>query len=367
MDQADYRAALRAAQAATGSFAVPLSDRLLFVAKDTQQKRNEHEPTVSVTVAIPNPVSVQEATELVRSVQQVMEIKKFGIDNTRRIVVMSDRISKVRPAQELFKELLHYKTEIVVDLEFIEVDRNDSLTVGLTLPNNLTMGFFDPKIGLAQIAGRLVTIGGGMSLFGLAVPNAQFVAKMRESNGRTLLRARMRSTDGTAANFHVGDKYPILTGGYFGGVDTNNPNAYRPPPQFTFEDLGIVVKVTPKAHGSEEVALNVEAEFKVLAGAAVNGIPIISNRKVTAQLTVKNGEWGAMAGMLSGGEARSISGIAGLAQIPGLGALLRQHTRDRDTRDVLILLRPVVISGTSDEILTREIWVGPEGRPNMPL
>ncbi|MBI1787865.1 MAG: type II and III secretion system protein, partial [Acidobacteria bacterium] len=193
------------------------------------------------------------------------------------------------------------------------------------------------------------------------------VASMSRSNARSLLRVHLRSTDGQAATFHVGDKYPVLTGGYFGGVDSTNPSAYRPPPQFTFEDLGLVVKVTPKINGREEVSLNVEAEFKVLAGQALNGIPVISNRKATAQVRLKTGEWGLVAGMMNATEARAISGLAGLSRIPGLGHLLRRNSRDRDQRDILILIKPWVLSLTPDQILTRTLWVGPEGRPILPL
>ncbi|MBI1790483.1 MAG: hypothetical protein HYR60_23365, partial [Acidobacteria bacterium] len=278
MDQADYRQALHALQNVTGSFAVPLGERLLFVAKDTQQKRNESEPTVAVAVSIPQPVSVQEATELARSVQQLMEIKRFAVDNTRRLVVMSDRISKVRPAQQVFEELLYYRPEVRVDLEFLEVDRTDTLAVGLDLPTSFALRALSPHSPLPSLPGYLLKLGAGSTLFGIGISDATLVASMSQSNARSLLRVHLRSTDGQAATFHVGDKYPVLTGGYFGGVDSNNPSAYRPPPQFTFEDLGLVVKVTPKINGREEVSLNVEAEFKVLAGQALNGIPVISNR-----------------------------------------------------------------------------------------
>jgi hypothetical protein len=77
MDQADYREALHALEAATSSFVIPLGPKLFLVSKDTQQKRNDVEPTVTVVVSLPQTVTVQEAQELARAVQQVMEIKRF--------------------------------------------------------------------------------------------------------------------------------------------------------------------------------------------------------------------------------------------------------------------------------------------------
>jgi len=82
---------------------------------------------------------------------------------------------------------------------------------------------------------------------------------------------------------------------------------------------------------------------------------------------LKNGEWATVAGMMSANEARSISGLAGLAEIPGFGALLRQNNKSRDGDDVIILLRPRLLSLPPDETVTRSVWVGTETRPMLPL
>src|SRR5262249_12413063 len=57
LEQADYQEALRALEAATASFVVPLTDKLFLVAKDTQQKRNEVEPNASVTIELSQPTT----------------------------------------------------------------------------------------------------------------------------------------------------------------------------------------------------------------------------------------------------------------------------------------------------------------------
>src|ERR1700722_14789778 len=73
MDQADYREALRGLEAMTSSFIVPLGEHLILIVKDTQQKRSEVEPDVVVGIPIPQTVTVQEAQEVARDVEQVME------------------------------------------------------------------------------------------------------------------------------------------------------------------------------------------------------------------------------------------------------------------------------------------------------
>jgi general secretion pathway protein D len=58
-------------------------------------------------------------------------------------------------------------------------------------------------------------------------------------------------------------------------------------------------------HGTEDVTLTVEAEFKVLAGQASNGIPIISNRSLKSDVTLKMGEWAVVAGLIDDEDART--------------------------------------------------------------
>ena len=366
MQQADYREALHALEASTASFVVPLTGRLFLAVKDTLQKRADVEPAVTVVIPISQTVTVQEATELARNVQQVMELKRFGIDTAHRLVILNGPVAKVRPAQRLFEKLSAYRPEVSMDLEFLEVTRNDILNYGLTLPTSF------PIVPLTTILHNVPSLtsglsyflfGGGSAAFAVGVSTAQVTANFTNSKSRLLLKSTIRSLDGMAASFHVGEKYPILTSGYFGPASFSGPGAYTPPPSFNFEDLGLVLKVTPKVHGMDDVSLDLEAEFKVLSGSAVNGIPIVSSRKLTSKVRLKEGESAIVAGVMNPSEARTIAGLAGLERIPGLGWLTSQHNTTRSTDDVLILIRPHLLHPPPDGALTKPIWVGTDTRP----
>jgi Flp pilus assembly secretin CpaC len=361
----DYREALRAVEAATRSFVFPVGEHLVMVVDDTPQKRAQTEPTIAVTIPIPDAVTDQEAQELGRGVQQTMEIQKLMVDADRRMVLIKDRISRVRPAQALFEQLAHGRPQVMVELQFLEVDQSNLLSYGFLMPSQFPILF----LGSGGVEGTAIALSRLLSLstnwFGLAIANAQLFATMNESFSKTLLKASVRSLDGEAANFHVGARYPILTGALAG--NTTSQTGVSTLPSFNFEDLGLVLKVTPRVHGTEEVSLDIEAEFKILSGEVSNGIPAINTRKLQSKVCVRDGEWALVAGLMSTSDAKTITGVPGLSQLPAVGRALRKSERNRTRTQVVLLLRPIVLNPPPDESLTRRLWVGSEGRLEIPL
>jgi len=370
LDQTGYRDALRAAEATTGSFVVPISSRLFMVVKDTDQKRREREPTVALTVGVPQATTTQELTEIGQAVRQLFTLEHMAWDSGLNLVVMRDRISRVIPAARVFDELLHHRPQVDIEVELMEVDRTASLAYGVDLSPTLPITYLGTfwNHAAASITGNFLTFGGGQTLFGIAIAEATVIANLSRSFSRTLLRSEIRAVDGTPASMHVGEKFPVITAGYYGPANfQTGGQVYTPPPSFTFEDLGISLKVTPRIHGMDEVTLDLETEFKVLAGSSSNGIPIIDNRKLTSKIRLREGEWGVVAGLLTSSEARSISGIAGLSSIPVLGRLFQQTNKNESTSEVLLIIKPRLLNLPPDQFVTPTIWTGSETRPITPL
>lgn len=358
------RQVLHAVSAATGSFVVAMGPRKIMVVKDTVQKRQEREPTVAVVLTLPDPTSTQELQELARAVQQVMEIQKFSIDNTRHMVMMRDRISKVRPAQKLFEQLLGARPAVVIEVELYELATNRTREAGVGLPTSAKLfwlsRFLNNDPDKVDAGAPIATFGAGNGLIGMTLANATVTATAMKSFGTSVQQAFVQSVSGMPAQLLLGQKYPILTGGYFG----QNTGDYTPPPSFQFENLGLTLKVTPFVHDSEEVTLEVEAEFKLLTGAELNGIPVLANRKFTSRVRMREGEWAMLGGLSEESMTTNESGIPGLMRIPGLGPLLRTNTLEKTANSVVVLMKPRLLSSGTD-MLPGPIFLGPEARPAM--
>ena len=73
------------------------------------------------------------------------------------------------------------------------------------------------------------------------------------------------------------------------------------------------------------------------------------------------------AGLMTSSQARTISGIAGLASLPVLGPLFRKTNKDESSTAVLLAIRPTLLDLPSDQFVTPAIWTGSETRPLTPL
>ena len=359
LESADYRDTLRALEAATNSFLTPVSDRLIFVANDTAAKRTEFESTAAVVIPFPETMSVQELQEISTGVRGTLDMTRLMVDTQRHLILVRDRVTKVRLAEKLFQDLLRPRAQVAIEIEILTTDRSSALTYGLSLQSSFPLVSFTSQKNLVSTIPSGFTnflgIGGGASLLGLGVTNAQLFATVAKASASTVLRSEIVAMDGQPSTLHVGDRYPLVTNTYIGNT-SGGGTVYIPPPTFNFEDLGLLLKVTPHVHGTDDVTLDIDAEFKLLGAAAVDGIPVISSRKYESKARVMSGEWAVMAGLMTSSEARTITGIPILSMIP----LLRKNSVNTDYGETLIVLKPHLLILPPAESATWRAWSGTE-------
>jgi type II secretory pathway component GspD/PulD (secretin) len=370
LEDAEWKEALRAVESVTGSFLVALSEKLALVAKDTTQKRTELERVMTVLVPYDETTSPQELQEAARAIQSTFDMTKMGIDNSRKIVLFRDRVSRLRPALDLFHQLMVHRAQVVTEVELIAVNETASLNYGIKLPSSFTftpVGVAEPVAtplsgDSASSSSSTIRLGSQISSISVGVTGTSFFASQAKGHVKSLIRAEMRGVDGQPAQLHLGDKYPVLTAGYFGRVEGPG-QVYSPPPTINFEDLGIVLKVTPRVHGAAEVSLEIEAEFKTLTGEALNGIPVIANRKFTMRVRAGFDETAVISGLVRETLSQSWSGIPLLSLIPGL----RTSDKPADHTELLLTLKPRLVNLPPSEIPTVAVRTGSETRPLTPL
>jgi tetratricopeptide (TPR) repeat protein len=144
--------------------------------------------------------------------------------------------------------------------------------------------------------------------------------------------------------------------------------AQTPYPGAEYEDIGVKIKTTPTLHPNDEVTLQLEFEIRALAGSSINGIPIITNRTISQTVRIKEEVPTIISGLLDNQESRTLTGLPGLATLPGgVGYLFGQRNTTAQDTEMLIMITPHKLR-LRDRV-SRSIYVGRDtsvGRGSAP-
>src|SRR4029078_12568563 len=90
--------------------------------------------------------------------------------------------------------------------------------------------------------------------------------------------------------------------------------------------------------------MKVQIEVSQLAGNVDTGNgqkqPIIGTRNIQTTIRLRDAETNLLAGLIKQEERKSRSGVAGLADIPGLNKVFANNTTDRTDQDIILTLTP---------------------------
>jgi general secretion pathway protein D len=362
VDHVDFGGAMAALTQETNTFVFAITSNTIFVARDTTQKRDEYEPQVAVTVPLPDITDEKGTTEAANAARQAFELKHIGLDSAIHSIVIRDRVSRAIPARAMLESLIHPKSQIAVEVQIITLDKQSNMHYGFSLPNLF------PLVNLTNLAQNLTSsptgfvnflaFGGGRTLFGLGVTDAQAFASSSQSWTQNIFDATVVVSSGEVANFHVGDKYPIATSLYSGASQAFGSAAlYNPPPQTQTVDLGVVLKLKPILYGDGDISLEIEALYSALGSITINTVPEILQREFKGTVRLRSSQWAVLAGLDTQSSTSTRTGFAGLSQVPVIRDLFSDVNRTHNNSQTLVLLKP---RPTRDEVVLegRSYFVG---------
>jgi general secretion pathway protein D len=115
---------------------------------------------------------------------------------------------------------------------------------------------------------------------------------------------------------------------------------------FQFVNVGVQLDITPKVLLNRDISMTVNVQVNALAGDRnVGGVtqPVLSNRQVTHEIRLAEGETNILGGIITESESTSLSGIPALKSIPILRYLFSQEQKMRDQTEIIIMLTPHIV------------------------
>jgi general secretion pathway protein D len=358
----DFEQAVHSLCMASKNFYRIIDPKTLIVVPDQPMNRAKYEVNVIKTFYLAN-INAQEILgSLTTMTRTQFKAPSIIVDKNLNSITVRDTPEVVALAEQLIRRWDKPKGEVVVDLEFMEVKRVKMKELGLDFDSHV-LGFrYSPEaedsswLNLANIDFTKA------ENFQITLPTAfvQFLAT--DSDTKVLSQPRLRGVVGEPIEYMVGDQVPIpittFTPIAAGGVNQ------QPITSFEYKDVGIIVKITPWIHSSDEITLELEFEIKAISGSGYGNIPIIATRKVKNIIRLKDGETNLTAGLLQDQERQSIKGIVGLKDVPILGGLFSKTNLDIEQTDLIMTITPSIIRSIPlDEEDEKPVWVNLGGTP----
>jgi general secretion pathway protein D len=227
--------------------------------------------------------------------------------------------------------------QALIDAKLYEVDLTDSLNFGInaalqaTGTTNLTTGELTTSGQLT--ATTFVPVGSARQIMA-ALDTLRTKTKVRVLEAPSVL-----ALDGQEAQIVVGAEIPYPGTSFTGAVGGSTTSVQ-------YRDTGVSLIVVPRISASGSVTLDLVQEVSAPgASISVGGetAPSFSKTSVSTTLSVKDGETVAIAGLIRDGDNFSRSGVPFLSQIPLLGNLFGQTTKNSHRSELIILITPHVL------------------------
>ena len=400
VDDVDFFTALHLACRVSNMMWTALDANQVLIAKDSTENHKQYDRMSLATFVVPGATTPQEATELVTSLRNICDFQKISSGQIGTVEVRAPQAT-LAACTKLVHQLTSDRPQVALDIEVYQISHNFTREIGMHIPNTFNM-YNIPVEALAALGGQsisslvnqlissgginqagssalsgllaqlqggqgifsqpLATFGNGISFSGISLDHLTTALSVNESWARSLSHVTVRASQGNDATFHVGERYPILNASY--APVFNSPaisavlgnQTYVPPfPSVSYEDLGLSVKAKPVIHGDGDVTLALEMQVRALTGQSANGVPVISNQEYKGSIRLSDGEPAVVAGEITTNDELSMSGIPGLAAIPGLNQGLSDNTRMKEDDELLIVITPHVVSNR--DRATDEIWL----------
>lgn len=268
--------------------------------------------------------------------------------NSLVILTSSKNYEKIRPVIE---ELDKPVPQVLIKVLIAELTVTNDFDLGMEFSTSRTRSSGDNY----TIGSELIpdTDGTGLNANMLIGDFAgRILALQQEGKLNILSRPYILTSNNQTASITVGNSVPFIT-------DSNYTETGQTVNTIEYQDVGIMLEVTPYINPNGLVIMDVAPEISAISDATIdfgNGVKstIFSKRSSSSKVAVKNGQTVVIGGLMQDDESETIDKVPFLGDIPLLGLLFQRKTTSKGKTELLIFLTPQVaedadvLQGVSD-------------------
>lgn len=178
--------------------------------------------------------------------------------------------------------------------------------------------------------------------------NVTLQALINEGKARILSRPSITTMSGKTANILIGGRIPIP-------VSDGNGNV-----SIDWHEYGMKLNIEPVVDSEDKITSKVHAEVSTLDyshGVKIDSfsVPGIATREAESEVNVRSGMTMAIGGLINSEDAKIVSKIPLLGDLPIIGRFFRHTSNTRDKREVIILITPTLVADDTPASMSRRM------------
>jgi general secretion pathway protein D len=250
--------------------------------------------------------------------------------------------------------------QVLLDAKIYEVDLTGAFSAGVEsflqqrgTSTASTGGGITPTRILQATGGA-----GGLALTtgALVLKSHELLAVLTAQEQKTRVRVvsapSIMATDSIPATMNVGDQVPVLTSqAVVGGVQSGGSSVFAN--TVSNQASGVTLNITAHVNSSGVVTMIINQQVSAPEAPPIgvsSASTSFSNRSISTQLTVEDGDTVAIGGIITEKRTESSGGVPVLHRIPILGAAFGAKSSNSSRTELIIFLTPRVIYDTNQII-----------------
>ena len=283
--------------------------------------------------------------------KSMMTSVSIQADERMNAIVMSAPADVLEGLKNVIRQLDIRRAQVLIEAIIVELSEARAAQLGVDWA-----AFGASGVGLFNLSGNLpgvataVGTGNTDGFPGRGVTAAvgdvrgnsgwgALINALRSDTGANILSTpTLLTLDNESAEIIVGREVPFRTGSFTTSAGGTNP--------FTTierKSVGLKLRVKPQINQGNEVYLEIENEISDVLPGDTPDLLQTSKRELRTSVIVGDGDTIVLGGLLSERETDTRNEVLGLGSIPGLGALFRNQSSNREKVNLMIFLRPVII------------------------
>ncbi|MBN1866110.1 type II secretion system protein GspD [Candidatus Sumerlaeota bacterium] len=257
---------------------------------------------------------------------------------TGSLVVICDEETH-RRIEQIVASLDRPVPQVLIKVLFLEVTHTNGLDVGVE--GSFKYGSDDRKDTIETLFGLASETRGGF--YRVLGDDLEITMRAIATSGKleVLSRPSVLARNNQEAVITVGQEVPFIRNSRI----TDNGQTIN---TIEYEDIGIILRVTPRIRPDRMVEMYVAPEISTLTGDSVQisetvNAQVIAKRSAETHVLVADGETVVIGGMMEDNDVDTVHKVPLLGDIPFLGALFRRTQHDKSKTELLIFLTPHVV------------------------